>query len=313
MSVSNAIFISYRRSDSNDVTGRIYDFLSQHFDADVVFKDVDSIPLGIDFRTHLNQTVGRCQVLVAVMGPTWLKVIQERLNQSDVDWVRAEIETALERGIPVVPLLVGGADMPSADALPEGLEDVAYRNATLARPDPDFKHDMGRLIQGLEAIVGVPTGSESTSSAESVAPSATPAQSLTISGGQLSNVQIGGLAGRDLTVNQSQQIGESTAEKSLTPADIANLLDQLKSVLQASNLPDNDKAKAIRSVETAQDEVQADEPDKEFAAKNLQRVTKVLKDVGETVDAGTGLWQKVKPILEAMSPWLNVGANFFLI
>lgn len=308
---SNAIFISYRRSDSNDVTGRIYDFLSQHFGPDVVFKDVDSIPLGVDFRTHLNQTVGRCQALVAVMGPTWLGVLQERLNQSAVDWVRAEIETALQRGIPVIPLLVGRADMPGADVLPEGLKDLAYRNATLARPDPDFKPDMERLIQGLEAIVGVPIGSESVGSPESSAAPSPPSQSFTISGGQLSNVQIGGIAGRDITINQSQQIGESTAEKSLTPADVVALLDQLKAVLQAADLPDNDKTKAIRGVETAKDEVQADEPDKEFAAKSLQRATKVLKDAGETVEAGTSLWEKVKPILETVSPWLNVAAGFF--
>ena len=103
MTDSNAIFISYRRSDSNDVVGRIYDFLSQHFGPDVVFKDVDSIPLGVDFREHLNQTVGRCQVLVAVIGPTWVEVLQDRLDQPAVDWVRAEIETALERKIPVIP------------------------------------------------------------------------------------------------------------------------------------------------------------------------------------------------------------------
>lgn len=313
MAVPNAIFISYRRSDSNDVTGRIYDFLSQHFGPDVVFKDVDSIPLGMDFRSHLNQTVGRCQTLVAVIGPTWLEVLQERLKQPAVDWVRAEIEIALERRIPVIPLLIGGADLPSAETLPEGLQDLAYRNATLARPDPDFKPDMARLIQGLEAIIGISKGSSDLNSATSTKAPIAPSQSISISGGQLSNVQIGGIAGRDLTVNQSQQIGGSTSEKILTPTDVVTLLDQLRSLLQAADLPDNDKAKAIRSVDIAKDEVQADKPDKEFAAKSLQRATKVLKDAGETVDAGTSLLQKVTPILETISPWLNVAANFFLL
>jgi len=156
---SNSIFISYRRSDSNDVTGRIYDRLSQHFGRDVVFKDVDSIPFGVDFRTHLNQGVGNCLVLVAVIGSTWLNVAgtdgKRRLDNPD-DWVRAEIETALGREIPVIPLLVAGASLPREAELPEPLKPLAYRNAAQARPDPDFDHDLKRLIRRLEEVVGSP-------------------------------------------------------------------------------------------------------------------------------------------------------------
>src|SRR5262245_10108657 len=67
-----AIFISYRRDDAGDVTGRIYDRLAQHFGKPFVFKDVDGIPLGIDFRKHLGDSVGRCDVLLAVIGTRWL-------------------------------------------------------------------------------------------------------------------------------------------------------------------------------------------------------------------------------------------------
>ncbi|MDX2216870.1 MAG: TIR domain-containing protein [Oculatellaceae cyanobacterium bins.114] len=159
MPPSNSIFISYRRSDSNDVTGRIYDRLSEHFGRKVVFKDVDSIPPGVDFRTHLNQGVGNCQVLVAVIGSTWLSVQDDegnrRLDKPD-DWVRAEIETALGRNIPVIPLLVGGARLPRVDELPNTLAELAYRNAAQARPDPDFHQDLTRLIRALEEIVGSP-------------------------------------------------------------------------------------------------------------------------------------------------------------
>lgn len=154
----NSIFISYRRSDSNDVVGRIYDRLAQHFGRSVVFKDVDSIPLGVDFRTHLNQGVGNCRVLIAVIGSTWLTVQDaagRRLDNPN-DWVRAEIETALGRNIPVIPLLIGGARMPGAEELPESLQGLAYRNAAQARPDPDFHHDLDRLIRNLEAVVGSP-------------------------------------------------------------------------------------------------------------------------------------------------------------
>ncbi|HEY9625093.1 MAG TPA: effector-associated domain EAD1-containing protein [Crinalium sp.] len=164
MPPANSIFISYRRSDSNDVTGRIYDRLAEHFGRSVVFKDVHSIPMGVDFRTHLREGIGNCQVLVAVIGPTWLNVQDaqgsRRLDNPD-DWVRAEIETALGRNIPVIPLLVGESRPPSADELPDGLKELAYRNAAQARPDPDFHQDMNRLIRNIEAILGLPEPGQS--------------------------------------------------------------------------------------------------------------------------------------------------------
>jgi len=156
MPPSNSIFLSYRRSDSHDITGRIYDRLAEHFGRDVVFKDVDSIPFGDDFRTHLNQGVGRCLVLVAVIGPTWLDVSEadgQRRVDNPNDWVRVELETALGREIPVIPLLVGGARLPRADELPETLKELPNRGAAQARPDPDFHPDLDRLIRRLEEIV----------------------------------------------------------------------------------------------------------------------------------------------------------------
>ena len=73
-----AIFISYRREDSSDVTGRIYDRLCQHFGKESVFKDVDSIPLGVDFRKHLGDSVGQCNILLTVIGRDGLE--GERVN-----------------------------------------------------------------------------------------------------------------------------------------------------------------------------------------------------------------------------------------
>ncbi|MFN8003725.1 MAG: TIR domain-containing protein [Acidobacteriota bacterium] len=150
---TKSIFISYRRQDSNDVTGRIYDRLIAKFGKQAVFKDVDSIPLGVDFREVLSQSVGQCAVLLAVIGKQWLTVEadggQRRLEDS-ADFVRIEIEAALQRNIPVIPLLVQQAAMPREDLLPESLKKLAYRNAIHIRPDPDFHPDMDRLIKGIE-------------------------------------------------------------------------------------------------------------------------------------------------------------------
>ncbi|NEP19543.1 MAG: toll/interleukin-1 receptor domain-containing protein [Leptolyngbya sp. SIO4C1] len=149
-----SIFISYRRSDSQDVAGRIYDRLVQHFGKGSIFKDVDDIPPGVDFRQYLNDTLNQCQVVLAVMGANWLSALDDegkRRLDNQSDWVRLELEEALKRqGVLVVPLLVSQARMPRVDELPESLQDLAYRNYREARPDPDFHKDMSRLIEGLE-------------------------------------------------------------------------------------------------------------------------------------------------------------------
>jgi hypothetical protein len=153
---SGQIFLSYRRSDSADITGRIFDRLVEHYGRDPVFKDVYSIPLGVDFKEYIDQKVGECSVLLAVIGKRWADVRdaagQRRLDDPD-DFVRIEIESALERGIPVIPLLVGDAKMVSEKDLPPSLRKLSYRNGISIRSDPDFHHDMDRLIASLEQHV----------------------------------------------------------------------------------------------------------------------------------------------------------------
>ncbi len=146
------IFISYRRDDSADVTGRLYDRLTTEFGREHVYKDVDTIPLGVDFREHINALVGTCDVVLAVIGRHWLTVsggdASRRLDDA-TDPVRLEIVAALNREIPVVPVLVGGSKIPPAEALPDDIRNLAFRNGTSVRPDPDFHKDVDRLIAGL--------------------------------------------------------------------------------------------------------------------------------------------------------------------
>lgn len=146
------LFLSYRRIDSQDVSGRIHDRLAQHFGPEYVFKDVDSIPLGVDFRKYVGEQVGRCHVLLAVIGPNWLLARSEtgrRLDDAQ-DLVRIEIASALKRDIPVVPVLIGGATIPPEEALPQELRELSHRNGIPVRPDPDFHKDVTRLIEGIE-------------------------------------------------------------------------------------------------------------------------------------------------------------------
>ena len=147
---TGSVFISYRRGDAGDVVGRIYDRLVDRFGRPHVFKDVDSIPLGVDFRTHLSDSVGKCRVFLAIISRGWLEQSdgERRIDQRN-DFVRIEMEAALQRNIPVIPVLVQGASLPNERDLPESLRELAYRNATVVRADPDFHADIARLMDGI--------------------------------------------------------------------------------------------------------------------------------------------------------------------
>jgi hypothetical protein len=155
-------FISYRRADAAQVTGRIYDKLVGIYGHDNVFKDVDSIPLGTDFRHVIEDSLGKCNVLLAVIGPAWLTATDEnglRRIDNPLDYVRIEIEFALKQNTLAIPLLVGDATMPKAEHLPESLRAFAFLNASPVRPDPDFHRDMDRVVRAIGG--GYPSSSRS--------------------------------------------------------------------------------------------------------------------------------------------------------
>ncbi len=146
-------FISYRREDAPTAAHVICERLTERFGAEHVFFDVDSIPLGCDFHQYLTEQVNACQVLVAVIGRRWLDMTDDegrrRLDRED-DFVRIEIEAALERNIPVVRVLVEGASMPRAAQLPDVLRRLARRNAAELRPGAMFREQLESLVRKLE-------------------------------------------------------------------------------------------------------------------------------------------------------------------
>ena len=147
--VEKQIFISYRRVESADIVGRLYDRLKEEFGG-AVFKDVDSIPLGVDFRTYVEEALTTTKVFLAVIGPTWTESFASRAFEND--FVYIEIGVALEMDIPILPVLVRGASMPSPDQIPDSIQEVCFRNAAQLRPDPDFNNDIARVIETVSAL-----------------------------------------------------------------------------------------------------------------------------------------------------------------
>ncbi len=150
------IFISYRRADSRLVTNRIYDRLVAAFGRDDIFKDVDDIPPGRDFRGVLREATASCEVMLVVIGPDWLDIREAndpniRRLENPEDFVRLEVETGLRQDdIRLIPLLVEGAHMPSADDLPDSLRELAFYNAFTIQDDPYFHRNMDSLINHLQ-------------------------------------------------------------------------------------------------------------------------------------------------------------------
>lgn len=147
--------ISYRRSDSADITGRIFDRLVGHYGKKSVFRDIDNVPIGVDFRAHINTALQNSDILLAVVGPDWRgedSTGRFRIEEEN-DLVRIEVETALKRNISVIPVLVGGAKMPSAEELPESLKPFSYRNAISVDSGQDFDHHLDRLVRKTAQIL----------------------------------------------------------------------------------------------------------------------------------------------------------------
>ena len=150
--VEGIIGISYRRDDAAAHAGRLYDRLSQRFGFDCVFLDVDAILPGENFVQATRRRMDGATAWLVVMGPNWARSVssrgERRLDDPD-DFVRIEVATALERDIPVIPVLVAGATMPRSEELPPDLQGLVHRQA-IALDDSGFHQGVDQLIYALE-------------------------------------------------------------------------------------------------------------------------------------------------------------------
>ena len=147
-----SIFLCYRRADTQPVIGRISERLEQRFGKSAVFLDFESIPGGHNFPEYLQSTLLRSHVVLATIGPNWhgsTAGSRSRLFDEN-DFVRRELETALENKIPIIPILVDRAPMPKATELPESLHPLCPLQAVGLDSGLDFNVHIERVIRTIE-------------------------------------------------------------------------------------------------------------------------------------------------------------------
>jgi F-type H+-transporting ATPase subunit delta len=148
------IIISYRRADSAAIAGRIYDRLVSQYGQNSVFMDIDSIPIGVDFREHISETLRGSDLLLAIIGHRWVGGGRGHTRISDeTDPVRVELEVAFRNGVPIVPVLVDQAKMPKSTELPETLKSLRFLNAADVSSGRDFHGQIDRLLRAIDGVL----------------------------------------------------------------------------------------------------------------------------------------------------------------
>jgi hypothetical protein len=152
--MTKLIFMNYRREDAQSAAGRLFDMLESQLGPDQVFLDVDNIAPGKDFAEELSLQVSKCDVFLAVIGRHWEDAKDSnggRRIDNPNDWVRIEIEAALQQSKNLIPVLVDGANMPRPEILPESLRPLARRNAVRLTHER-FKADASGLVAAIEKL-----------------------------------------------------------------------------------------------------------------------------------------------------------------
>ncbi|HET9569388.1 MAG TPA: toll/interleukin-1 receptor domain-containing protein, partial [Vicinamibacterales bacterium] len=149
------IFVSYRRQDTQSATGRLCDKLQAHFGAEQVFHDIESIEVGSDFAATIESKIAGSSVVLVMIGQHWAETTSDHGHArlfDPGDYVRLEIATALHRRIPVIPVLVEGAAMPQASALPNAIAGLSTRQAHEIS-EQRWQYDTDMLVRQLERYV----------------------------------------------------------------------------------------------------------------------------------------------------------------
>lgn len=154
------LFISYRQSDSQHVADNVFGHMKRQFGKENVFMDVGSgIPAGVDYRPYLRNQIAAHDVILVLIGPAWAQSIKEKASRPN-DFVRLEIEYALELGKILIPLLVMNAAMPDFGELPASIQDLQYRSGREIHREPLLEDECARLAEEIRQIIAAPAQRE---------------------------------------------------------------------------------------------------------------------------------------------------------
>ena len=156
------IFISYRRSDTQAAARQLAEAIKTRFGEENVFFDTKSLDLGVSWESEITQRVDAADVVLALIGPSWVAIADERggrrvLDPGAEDVLRIEIETALRGGSRVVPVLVDDAEMPARDRLPRPFKPLTRLQAATLRHS-SWDQDVEALVASLEQVGPQPLG-----------------------------------------------------------------------------------------------------------------------------------------------------------
>ena len=157
---SPSVYISYRREDVGLMADLLRRRLVARFGGDRVHVDADFIERGVDFHTAIESGVAGSSAVIVLIGPEWASAAEgtgRRRLDYPRDGVASEIRTAFRLGIPVIPVLVGGARMTAPDQLPPDLRSLADLNAACLRDGSLLESDLESLVEAIHRASGPST------------------------------------------------------------------------------------------------------------------------------------------------------------
>jgi TIR domain len=132
--------------------------LRNNFGSKQIFLDMEDIAAGSDFPSIIEQAVSNCELLLVIIGPNWSELRDgagKRRIEDANDFVRLEIAGALERKIPIIPVLVENAKMPNALELPNEIKLLATLQGIPLTHDR-WDDDMARVFTAIENVTVEP-------------------------------------------------------------------------------------------------------------------------------------------------------------
>jgi hypothetical protein len=139
-------FLSYRRADAEPVARELFLHFQVRFGRGSVFWDHESIPPDSDWQKILRRDVEATDVVIALIGPSWLQILNDRLKSPSPDYVRFELEHAHTCNKPVVIVPLVGGTVPRASDLPDSLRFLTRQQS----PRLDLTHERQAQLENLE-------------------------------------------------------------------------------------------------------------------------------------------------------------------